>query len=320
MERVILDVDLAMGAPGSDIDDGFALALAVADPDISLELVTTVNGNTDVATATALTLELLRRLEQDVPVHRGVQVPLVRPQARHGSVPDDVEVREPRPGAAATAMVEHVLANPGEITLVAVGPLTNVALAMRLHPDFAASLKALVIMGGVFNQNTNNARMPGEFNVWSDPEAAHVVLTSGLTARWVGLDVTLQVRVTRGEALAMEASERPFVSFAGKYTAAWIDHINDATSKGVGGVDDSCAMHDPLAVAAVTHPQFLTWRDAYVQVELGDRLRGAMVADYLEGDRGPDGSSRQHPVNAQVAVAVDAAGFTQFFLGMITEL
>lgn len=282
MERLILDVDLAMGAPGSDIDDGFALALALADPQITVELVTTVNGNTDVASATALTGELLHRLgREDVPVYRGAQRPLVRPQARFGSIPDDVVVREPQPKIAAVAMVEQVLANPGEITLVAVGPLTNVALALRLHPDFADSLKSLVIMGGVFNQQTNNAAMPGEFNVWSDPEAAHIVLTSGVIARWVGLDVTLQVRVSKAEALEMEASDRPFVSFAGKYTAAWIDHLNEHKQT----ADESCAMHDPLAVAAVTHPELLIFRDAYVQVELGDRLRGAMVADYLETDR-----------------------------------
>lgn len=313
MERLILDVDLAMGAPGSDIDDGFALALALADPQITVELVTTVNGNADVASATALTGELLHRLgREDVPLYRGAQRPLIRPQARFGSIPDDVVVRKPRPKIAAVAMVEHVLANPGEITLVAVGPLTNVALALRLHPDFAASLKSLVIMGGVFNQHTNNAAMPGEFNVWSDPEAAHIVLTSGVIARWVGLDVTLQVRVSKAEALEMEASHRPFVSFAGKYTAAWIDHLNDHQQTG----DESCAMHDPLAVAAVTHPELLTFRDAYVQVELGDRLRGAMVADYLETDR----ARANQRVNARVAVAVDAAGFRRFFLGKINEL
>lgn len=305
----MLDVDLAMGAAGSDIDDGFALALALADPGIDLELVTTVNGNTDVATATTLTLELLHRLGRDeVPVHQGAHLPLVRPGSRTGSVPDGVPRRQPAEQVAPVAMVEHVLAHPGEITLVAVGPLTNVALALRLHPDFGTSLKALVIMGGVYNQTTNKADMPGEFNVWSDPEAAHIVLTSGVRARWVGLDVTLQVRVTRAEALEMAHSERPFASFAGRHTVAWIDHLNE----GARSLDDSCALHDPLAVAAVTRPELLTWREAHVQVELGDRCRGVMVADYLErpGTLVP---------NAEIAVAVDAESFRRLFFSRIGQ-
>lgn len=310
MERVLLDVDLAMGAPGSDIDDGFALALALADPGTTVELVTTVNGNTDVATATTLTLELLDRLGRlDVPVHRGASAPLVRPPGRPGTVPDGVQSREPAGTMAAVAMVEHVLANPGEITLVAVGPLTNVALAVRLHPDFASSLSSLVVMGGVYNGHTNRAEMPGEFNVWSDPEAAQVVLTSGARPRLVGLDVTRQVRVTKAEAQEMAASDRPFAAFAGHFTAAWIDHLNE----GLQQPDDSCAMHDPLAVAAVTHPGLLTWRDAHVQVELGDRSRGVTIADYLEHGGGLQ-------ANAEVAVAVDAEGFRDLFLQQMYEL
>lgn len=317
MEQIILDVDLAMGAPGSDIDDGFALALALADPAIDVKLVTTVNGNTDVATATTLTLELLHRLgRSDVPVHRGAQRPLIRPQARQGSVPADIPAREPQPAPAAQAMVDLVRTNPGAITLVAVGPLTNVALAMRLDPSFATNLKQLVIMGGVFDGHTHRSTMPGEFNIWNDPEAAHIVLTSGITARWVGLDVTLQVRVTKAEAKEMEASERPFVSFAGKYTAAWIDHINQRSPQ----PDESCAMHDPLAVAAVTHPDLLTWEPAYVQVETGDRLRGAMIADYLDSDWAPDEGRQPRTANAFVARAVDAAAFNDFFLTSIKEL
>ncbi|MET9021915.1 nucleoside hydrolase [Actinopolymorpha sp. NPDC004070] len=317
MEQIILDVDLAMGAPGSDIDDGFALALALADPSIDVRLVTTVNGNTDVATATALTLELLHRLgRSDIPVHRGAQRPLIRPQARQGSVPDGIPVREPQPTPAAQAMVELVRANPGQVTVVAVGPLTNVALAMRLDSSFAANLKQLVIMGGVFDNHTHRATMPGEFNIWNDPEAAHIVLTSEVTAKWVGLDVTLKVRVSMEQAKEMEASDRPFVSFAGKYTAAWIDHINTRGR----GEDDSCAMHDPLAVAAVTHPEFLTWAPAYVQVETGDRMRGAMVTDYLESDWAPDERHAPLSANALVARAVDAQAFNEFFLTRIKEL
>lgn len=317
MERFILDVDLAMGAPGSDIDDGFALALALAENEIALDLVTTVNGNTDVATATTLTLELLHQLGRShVPVHRGAARPLLRPQAKQGTVPADIAVREPAAQPAAAAMVDHVLAHPGEITLVAVGPLTNVALAMRLHPDFAASLKSLMIMGGVFNQHTHSASMPGEFNIWSDPEAAEIVLGSGVKARWVGLDVTTQVRVTKEEALEMAASSHRFTAFAGRYTAAWIDHLMahspDKTS--------SCAMHDPLAVAAVIRPDLLEWREAFIQVETGDRLRGAMVADYLEGDWAPDGNQIRRESNGEIAVAVDASGFNDYFFGQIKEM
>ena len=306
----MLDVDLAMGTPGSDIDDGFALALALSEPDLQLDLVTTVNGNTDVATSTTLTLDLLHRLgRDDVPVHRGAQVPLLRPPTRVGSLPEGMLIRQPHNTIAAVAMVEHVLAHPGEITLVAVGPLTNVALALRLHPDFGPGLKALVIMGGVYNSTTNRADMPGEFNVWSDPEAAHIVLTSGVKARWVGLDVTLQVRMSRVEALEMAASDRQFAAYAGEHTAAWIDYLNHDRQD----PDDSCALHDPLAAAAVCRPELLRFADAHVQVELGDRSRGVMTADYLE--HGSD-----LVANAEVAVAVDAAGFRELFFSRVREL
>lgn len=316
-EPIILDVDLAMGAPGSDIDDGFALALALAAPETDLAMVTTVNGNTDVDTATVLTLELLDRLGRaQVPVYRGAQRPLLRPQARQGSVPDGVPHREPQSTPAAAALVERVLAEPGVYTLVAVGPLTNVALAMRLHPEFAASLRGLMIMGGIFDEPMHEAAMPGEFNIWNDPEAARIVLESGISARWVGLDVTRQVRLTRTEAAEMAASDRAFESFAGQYTVAWIDHI----SGGHAGPEDSCALHDPLAVAAVIRPDLITWRDALVQVETGDRLRGAMLADYGAVPPSSDVGPHALLANAQVGTAVDAPGFAELFRTSISAL
>lgn len=321
MEHIILDVDLAMGAPGSDIDDGFALALALADPDITVDLVTTVNGNTDVDSATTLTLELLDRLgHPEVPVHRGARFPLLRPRARTGSVPDGTPERAPASEAAAMAMVEHVRAHPGEITLVAVGPLTNVALAMRLDSEFATHLKALVIMGGVFAETTGNVRMAGEFNIWCDPEAARIVLDSPIAARWVGLDVTLKVRVTRQQSEQMAASDKPFTSFAGTYTTAWIDHLL-SRQEFHGDLDDpSCAMHDPLAVAAVTHPDLLTWRDAHVEVSTTDPTRGVMIADHHLDGTGPDGSPKPAEPNAVIAVAVDADGFNRHFVDNLETL
>ena len=317
---VILDTDLAMGAPGSDIDDGFALAMCLADPGLDLRLVTTVNGNTDVETATVLTLELLRRLGRtDVPVYKGADRPLLRPRVKQGRVPSGVRRRTPKPGPAAMALVQQVLAQPGEITLVAVGPLTNVALAIRLDPRFAASLKSLVIMGGVFLGRTNSAGMPGEFNVWSDPEAAQIVLDSGIQASWVGLDVTRRVRLTRAEASAMASSQRSYESFAGEYTVAWIDHL-----AGIGDEADSCALHDPLAVAAVTRPDLLTFRPAHLEVETGDRFRGAIATDlgershHLNAEN--DDLALGYSPNGQVAVDVDADGFRNYFRGLMSRL
>lgn len=317
---VILDTDLAMGAPGSDIDDGFALAMCLADPELDLRLVATVNGNTDVDTATVLTLELLRQLGRtDVPVHQGAARPLLRPRVAQGRVPAGVRQRAPRPGPAAVALVQQVLAAPGELTLIAIGPLTNVALAMRLEPRFAASLRSLVIMGGVFLGRTSSASMPGEFNVWSDPEAAQIVLGSGIEAHWVGLDVTRQVRLTREEAATMAASERPFESFAGEYSVAWIDHLA-ATGEDAG----SCALHDPLAVAAVTRPDLITFTSAHLEVEAGDLFRGAVLTDlgsrshHLNADE--DAVPPGYSPNALVAVDVDADGFRTHFRELMARL
>jgi inosine-uridine nucleoside N-ribohydrolase len=294
---VALDLDLAMGAPGSDIDDGFALALALADPEIDVALVTTVNGNTDVATATTLTLELLRQLDAEhLPVHRGAARALLHPAERFGMVPLGIPARSPRPGHAVQAMTDLVRARPGEVTLVALGPLTNVALAMTLDPDFAGALGGLVIMGGVFAGSTGARGMPGEFNVWSDPEAARIVLQSGVVARWVGLDVTRQVRLTRAEAQAMAEDPHPFTAFAGLYSRSWIDHLAATSEPGT----DSCALHDALAVAAVTRPDLLDFVDVHLEVQLDGVTRGVMVADRLDAN-----------VNAHVALGVDPVGFRE---------
>jgi purine nucleosidase len=318
MHRIILDTDVAMGAPGSDIDDGFALALAVDLADQRLELVTTVNGNTDVDTSTLLALDLLRRLgRSDVPVVKGARAPLLRPVHDHPARDRVAGVRErvgqhsPAPGRAATAIIEHIMANPGEITLVAIGPLTNVAVAMALEPAITTAVKQIVIMGGVFLRTTNALSMPGEFNVWVDPEAAAIVLDSGAPLRFIGLDVTLQVQLDRADADRLRATGRPFASYAGECAHAWIDYLG-AAYPGRGFV--SAPMHDPLAVAVVSRPQLVTWRPARVEVEYCSSItRGVTVADLL---------CERHPPqpNCLVATAVDSTSFIEFFLNHVYSL
>jgi purine nucleosidase len=318
MHRIIVDTDLAMGAPGSDVDDGFALALAVDLADQRLELVTTVNGNTDVDTSTLLALDLLRRLgTPGVPVIQGARTPLLQPVHDHPARDRVAGVRErlshlsPSPGRAATAIVEHVMANAGEITLVAIGPLTNVALALALEPAITTAVKEIVVMGGAFMRTTNALSMPGEFNMWVDPEAAAIVLNSGAPLRFLGLDVTLQVQLERADADRLRASGRSFASYAGECAHAWIDYLETAYP-GQGFV--SAPMHDALAVAVVSRPEMVTWRPARVEVEYCSPItRGVTVADLLR-ERDPP------PANCLVATAVDGASFIDFFLNHVYSL
>lgn len=288
--RLILDTDLAMGAPGSDVDDGFALAMAVADPGVDLDLVTTVSGNTDVENATSLTRAVLHRLD--------------RPEIRVVEGADRSLAEGAESNAGVDAMIGPVLARPGEITLVAIGPLTNVALAIRAEPRFLRSLASLVIMGGVFSSRPSRPGLPGEFNVWSDPEAAQLVLDADVPARWVGLDVTRQVRLTRSEAAEMAASSGEFESFAGQYCLGWIDHLAEQ-----GDDTGSCALHDPLAVAVVTRSDLVAFEPVRLTVGRGEAERGAMTVDRSSGS-----------ANAQIGVEVDAAGFRAHFRALLRKL
>ncbi len=291
LTRIILDTDLAMGAPGSDIDDGFALALALADPGLRVELVTTVGGNSDVVTSTRLTHDLLGVLHHaDVTVVEGA----------------------PASGAAGEELVRRVMAEPGEITVVAIGPLTNIAHAVALEPSFAQAVRELVVMGGVYLEQTNVAAMPGEYNFWCDPAAAQAVLASGAALRLVGLDVTRKVRLTRADAADL-AKAGEFGQMAARHTLAWIDH-QERVKPREELEQGSCALHDPLAVAVVTSPGLVTWRPAHVAVETESRVtRGVAVADLLMWENPPE-------PNCTIATEVDAPQFRKLFLERMAGL
>ncbi|CAK7200634.1 hypothetical protein SEUCBS139899_003332 [Sporothrix eucalyptigena] len=317
--RIILDTDLSMGA-GADVDDGFALALAHADPELQLDMVTTVNGNTDVESATILTGVLMDRLgiSQTVPLYKGAATPLIHTDLKRTVAPHVEALRAtawpPVSGKyAAHAIVEHVMANKGEITLVCIGPLTNIALALVLEPRLVSALKELVIMGGVFFGTMYSWNKPGEFNVFTDPEAARAVLRSGARQRWIGLDVTFQVRMTTDDADALKASPSPFSQFAGEAAATYIAY---QTQRFPGRVPrmTSVPMHDPLAVAVVSRPELCQYQELAVNIETGEGVtRGIMVCDRQEVPNPP-------PPNCRVAVSVDANGFRERFMSFIKGL
>jgi purine nucleosidase len=307
-----------MGQPGSDIDDGFALALALADPDLQVELVTTVNGNTDVDNATRLTLDLLKRLHRaDVPVVRGAGRPLVRAWSRAGAgevtsrPDDDGSFGGPSPHAA-REIVERVMAEPGALTLVAVGPLTNIALALALEPRVASAVAEIVVMGGVYVEHTNVLAMPGEFNFWVDPHAADAVLTSGAPLRLVGLDVTRRVRLTRQHTARLTAAGGDFAPFAARCADEWITHL-ERTVPGDLRNHGTCALHDPLAVAAVAREDLVRWQSAHVRVEAdSERTLGVAIADLLTTSDAPD-------PNCRIAVDVDADAFLALFVDRLAQ-
>lgn len=330
MHRVLLDTDVAMGVPGANVDDGLALAVAVADPGLRLELVTTVAGNTDVDTATALAGDLLARLGRpDVPVVRGAAAALggatagadgVRADGRPGApdeaAPDEAAAVEAAAvDVAAVEIAERVLAAPGELTVVTIGPLTNLALALRRDPRVATALARVVVMGGAYLGTAARPDRPAETNFWSDPEAAAVVLASGAPLRLVGLDVTAQVRLARADADRLVAGPRPFGRYAGSCTRAYLDALGVRGHGGAVRDGGSLALHDPLAVAVVSHPGLVTWRRAHVRVETGgDLTRGVALAAFeapggappLPGGGGPGPSAGSRPT-CEVAVDVDAA-------------
>jgi purine nucleosidase len=288
--RIILDTDLAMGAPGSDIDDGFALALAIAEPGLAVELVTTVGGNSDVETSTRLTHDLLEILGHQIPVVQGA--PLDR--------------------GAAEEIVRRVLAEPGELTLVAIGPLTNVARALEIEPRIAGAVREIVVMGGVYLGQTNVAAMPGEYNFWCDPDAAQAVLESGARLRLVGLDVTRQVRLDRADADRL-AGAGDFGRVASAATHGWID-FQERVKPREELEQGSCALHDPLAVAVVARPDLVTWQEAHVAVETAGRItRGVAIADLLMWEDPP-------APNCRIAVGVDAEAFRELFLERMAAL
>ncbi|KEF52352.1 uncharacterized protein A1O9_11592 [Exophiala aquamarina CBS 119918] len=316
--RIILDTDLAMGN-GGNIDDGFALALAHADPELHIDMITTVYGNTDVESATVLTGVVAKHLEiHDTPIFRGAATPLIRPNQKWSPAPHVAALKGlsqsccPSPGYAPMAIIEHILANKDQITVVAIGPLTNIALALLLEPQIATDIKELVVMGGTFFGSTGFHDKPGETNVFTDPEAAQTVLRSGIPQRWVGLDCTLQVRLTKKQAKDLEASPSEFAAFAGHAAGAYID-CQAARYPGRPR-SDSCPVHDALAVAVVSRPDICEFKEVFASVITGEgEARGVIITDQLEGPRPPK-------PNCRVAVAVNTKAFEKHFFSLIQTL
>jgi purine nucleosidase len=300
---IILDCD-----PG--IDDALAIAFAAGSPAIKLAGITTVAGNVGLAktTANALAVSSFVGLD-DVPVTAGSGVPLLRPGLQAGHVHGDSGLggavlpppaRTARAGHAIDFIIERVAAAPGEITLVATGPLTNIGLALRREPQLASWVREFVIMGG--SASRGNVSHAAEFNIWADPEAAAIVFGAGWTVRMIGLDVTLLARAT----VAVQERMRLLGSLGSRLLLPAIAQYRDSHD-----TTGEPPVHDVCAIVSLADPEVFGYTPALVQVEThGTLTSGMTVTDFTESGR----------CNALVATSVDVDRFWATVLDSYRQL
>lgn len=310
--RIILDVD-------TGIDDAMAIFYAVRRPGIKLEALTTTFGNTDTSIATENTLKILELLGRpDIPVAKGVARSLIRPYKRmadhvHGSNGlGDVDLPAPSIRAvdehAIDLMIRLVKENPGEITLVPVGPITNVALALTKAPEIAKLAKGIVVMGStIFHPGIHGPVAPMvDANFANDPEAAHIVLQSGADVTLVGMDVTMTTLLSTDMMDEIVAAGDPASTTLMRITEFYVNSYK-TMYPGIKG----CGLHDPLAVAVAEDPSLVGMERMYVDVELqGELTRGSTVADRR---RTADGKQ-----NANVCLTLDRERFEADFMALMT--
>jgi inosine-uridine nucleoside N-ribohydrolase len=267
---ILLDCD-----PG--IDD--ALAILTAAHHAELVGITTVNGNVGIEHTTTNALLTAQIAGLKVPVHRGTDRPLVEPvldAARvHGTTGlgtfDPPELELAVASDDAVGFICDAARSVDGLELVAVGPLTNIALALRRDPRLPSLISGLTIMGGA--ARTGNITPAAEFNIWADPEAAAIVFREAAPVTMVGLDVTLQVVLGDTEAERVRATGTAASTFAADLLDFYIDR-----NRSLGWTGAS--IHDACAVLVVTHPQLFTRQLHPIEVELAGRYtRGMTVID-----------------------------------------
>jgi purine nucleosidase len=304
----ILDCD-----PGHD--DMVAILLAAAHPRVDLRAITTVagNGTLERTTHNARAVCGVAGI-RDVPLAAGAPGPLAgtlrtAPHVHGESALEGAELAGPDVPLAAehavdlTARLLHEAVEP--VTLVATGPLTNVALLLRTYPDAAEKLREIVLMGG--STEAGNVEPLAEFNIHVDPEAADVVFSSGLPVTMCGLNVTHQALATEAVLERLRALGTPLADIVVRLLGFFRDRYRDLWGMPAPPV------HDPVAVARVIDPQLVRCEEAHVAVELhGTHTRGATVCDRF-GVRG-------RAPNARVAVELDVPGFWDLVVSAVDRL
>jgi inosine-uridine nucleoside N-ribohydrolase len=300
-ERILIDCD-----PGHD--DAIALLLALASPEVELLGVTTVAGNQTLEKTTANAIRVLDFVgRDDIAIAAGADRPLLREPFVaadvHGQTGlDGPELPPPQREPLAQHAVDFLADGVSGATLVAVGPLTNVALLLALHPD--ARPERIVVMGGSIG--LGNVTPAAEFNIWADPEAAARVFTSGIDLTMIGLDVTHEALLMTDDAERLRRSGR-----TGRMVAELYDffHRFHADTYGFGG----SPIHDAVALAHVLRHDLVETEHRHVAIECASELsRGRTVVDLWR-------RTGEEP-NAHVAVGIDGRAFIELLLERLPTL
>lgn len=322
-KRLLIDTD-----PG--VDDAVAIFLALKSSEVRVEALTVVAGNveTDLGSRNARAiLEVARRA--DIPVAIGANKPLLRPlhNARYAHGNDGfggVAVPEPKMSAlrehAVDFIIERVKANPHELDIVAIGPLTNIALALLKDPSIAPLIRALTFMGGTILSNGNSTPV-STFNVWCDPEAAKIVFNSGIPhIAMVGTDVTTKVTFSVGDCEKLEASGTPEALLAAKFTRFRLSHFVDTYAT---HAEPAVGFNDLGTMAYVVKPSLFTSEPMLVDVETkGELTSGMTVANRRKVQAKYDAKGEltgTEPIkpNVDVATGIQAQDVKKMFMDRI---
>ncbi|WJX10641.1 putative uridine nucleosidase 2 [Trifolium repens] len=302
-KKIIIDTD-----PG--IDDAMAIFLALRSPEVEVIGLTTIYGNVYTTLATRNALHLLEVAGRtDIPVAEGSHVTLTKGTKLriadfvHGAdglgnqnfpPPNGKPIEE----SAADFLVNQAKANPGKITVVALGPLTNIALAIQMDPEFAKNIGQIVLLGGSFAVN-GNVNPAAEANIFGDPDAADVVFTSGADVLVVGTNITHQVVLSGSDREKLASSKGKFAQYLTGILEVYFSYHWDAYN--INGV----YLHDPTTLLAAVDPSLVTCTEGAVRVQTSGITRGLTIL-YNKKKRFEEITEWSNKPSVKVAVTVDA--------------
>ncbi len=308
-KHIILDTD-----PG--IDDSLAILLALASPEIILDGISTIHGNTSTIQTTQNTLAILEMAkESHVPVYQGCELPLIKESLLSPETHGDAGLgyaklpepqTKPRAGHGSDFIIESIMSKPEEITLVAIGPLTNVAMAIRKEPRIVENVKEVFVMGGAIHHPGNTTAL-AEFNTYVDPHATHIVFHSGMPITLTPLDVTYQCIFTKDDANRLSKIDSPITKFIADATRYYMEFHDEYQRI------DGCVINDPMTLALTFMQEICDYQNLVMDVDVSTGVGlGNTFADFYNYDK--------KPANMRVAMGVRPRMFMEMFLERMEKL